>query len=123
MAKVSTRIFRRISVFKNFIKFDHCKILIKQVRSFVLLLAFPWAAFADDQGGSVNQILSNLTGLLTGTIGTSIATVAVISLGFGCFIVGRISKKTFFTTFAGIALIFGGSTLVNALLQGVSGGH
>lgn len=76
----------------------------------------PNALFAVDT--DVQQTLQNLLTYLTGPIAVVIATLAIVGLGFGCFVSGRISKTTFFSTFMGIALIFGASSVISMLTHG-----
>ncbi len=73
-------------------------------------LLFPRAVFADV---SVQSVMKNFLDYFTSEIATLIATIAIIGLGIGCFLMGKISKTAFFTTFVGIALIFGASALVS----------
>ena len=75
-------------------------------------LIFPRCLLADS---SVDSIMQAFLDYFTGKIATLIATIAIIGLGVGCFLMGKISKTAFFTTFVGIALMFGAGALVKTL--------
>ncbi len=82
-------------------------------------LLFPASSFAAST--DVQETLQRLIAYITGPVGVSIATLAIIGLGIGCFVLGRVSKPAFFSTFSGIALVFGAGTFTNYLAGGVGG--
>ncbi len=94
----------------NFLNFDFLWRFL-----FVFLvpeLIFPCCLFADS---TVDSIMQGFLDYFTGTIAKLIATAAIIGLGVGCFLMGKISKTAFFTTFTGIALMFGAKALMDLI--------
>ena len=75
--------------------------------------SFPSFALSAD----LSSTLTNFLSYLTGTMGKTVASIAVVGVGFGCFGLGRIPKATVVAVVIGVGLIFGASALI-ATLQG-----
>jgi type IV secretion system protein VirB2 len=80
----------------------------------VALLVLPELAFAAGPGETTAQ---NVLNWLTGTIARSIATIAVVAVGYGC-LKGRIEFERGIAVIAGIVFIFGAATVVNMASAG-----
>lgn len=80
----------------------------------------PGMAFATDSGGAasasnaIEMVFCNVINMMTGTTGKSIATVAVIAVGIGALL-GKVSWGMALIVALGVALVFGASTIVQAL--------
>ncbi len=59
--------------------------------------------------------LQNFLDYLTGPLGKVVAALAVVSVGFACFALGKLSKTYVIAVVVGIGLIFGSAALVNTL--------
>lgn len=81
----------------------------------------PMEALATDMGSgtALDRVLCNIVSFFTGAVGKGIATIALIVIGIGA-LMGKISWGMALIVALGIALVFGATTLVNAL--GASGG-
>jgi type IV secretory pathway VirB2 component (pilin) len=80
-----------------------------------------WTSLSDPPGASpIGAALSWLEGTLSGTIATTIAVIAIASLGFG-MLTGRIDLRRGATTIAGCFILFGASSIVAGLRHAVSG--
>jgi type IV secretory pathway VirB2 component (pilin) len=83
-------------------------------RSFRFLIGyltfFPAVACAD-VAGTLNNFLS----YLTGDVGKVVSCLAIVSVGFACFVLGKLPKSYVISVVVGIGLIFGSSALVNTL--------
>jgi type IV secretory pathway VirB2 component (pilin) len=75
----------------------------------VAMLTIPELAFAAGPGETTSQ---NILTWLTGTLARTCATIAVVSVGYGCF-KGRIDWERGIAVITGIVIIFGGATIVN----------
>lgn len=73
------------------------------------MLALPELAYAAGPGETTSQ---NILNWLTGALARTCATIAVVSVGYGCF-KGRIEFERGIAVIAGIVIIFGGATIVN----------
>jgi type IV secretory pathway VirB2 component (pilin) len=71
---------------------------------------FPQIASAD-----VVSTLQNFLDYLTGPLGKVIAALSIVSMGFACFVLGKLPKSYVIAVVVGIGLIFGSSALVNTL--------
>ena len=71
---------------------------------------FPSFACAD-VAGTLNNFLS----YLTGDVGKVVSCLAIVSVGFACFVLGKLPKSYVISVVVGIGLIFGSSALVNTL--------
>jgi type IV secretory pathway VirB2 component (pilin) len=77
---------------------------------FLYLGAFPTLACADVAG-----TLQNFLDYLTGPVGKVVSALAIVSVGFACFALGKLSKTYVIAVVVGIGLIFGSAALVNTL--------
>ncbi len=77
----------------------------------------PDSAFASTN--AIQDVFCNVVGLLTGTTGKAVATVAIIAVGVGALL-GKISCGMALIVAIGVALVFGAGTIVTAL--GAQGG-
>ena len=73
----------------------------------------------EEGGGAITYTLNNIVTALQGTLGKSIATIAVIVLGIGLFL-GRISWPLAIATAVGIGLIFGAVSIIDWVSGGAS---
>lgn len=79
---------------------------------FTYLCLIPLSASAD-----VTSALTALQTILMGAWGKLAATIAIIALGFGCFVMGKVSKVWFISIVIGIGIVFGAPTLVALFSQ------
>jgi type IV secretory pathway VirB2 component (pilin) len=93
-----------------------CKTSIKLFATIFAFTLIQSSAFATTSGG----ILCNALGFFTGNLGKTLALFALIALGVSFFL-GKISWGTVLAVAFGIACIFGGSAIVNALSGTASG--
>ncbi len=77
-------------------------------------------AGAAGAAGTTGNILCNALSLFTGNLGKTLAIFALIALGVS-FFMGKISWGTVLAVAFGIACIFGGATIVNAISGASSG--
>jgi type IV secretory pathway VirB2 component (pilin) len=78
---------------------------------FILFMsALPMTARADVAG-----TLNNFFGYLTGDLGKSIAAIAIVGVGFGCFALGKIPKSYVIAVVTGVGIIFGAKALLKVL--------
>jgi type IV secretion system protein VirB2 len=75
-------------------------------------------SFAQNFNG-VNAFMSKIVSAITGPIGISISSIAVIAIGFS-FMTGRMDWTFAVSIVLGIAIVFGGAAFLNGV--GVSGG-
>ncbi|MGO6747976.1 TrbC/VirB2 family protein [Rhizobium ruizarguesonis] len=75
-------------------------------------------SFAQNFNG-VNAFMSKIVSAITGPIGISISSIAVIAIGFS-FMTGRMDWTFAVSVVLGIAIVFGGAAFLNGV--GVSGG-
>ncbi len=78
---------------------------------FIYVGIFPSLACAD-VAGTLNNFLS----YLTGDVGKFVSCLAIVSVGFSCFVLGKLPKSYVISVVLGIGLIFGSSALVNTLV-------
>lgn len=71
----------------------------------------PGVAYAE---GVIGDVLCDVAGWFTGTIGQGIATLAVIIIGIGA-LMGKVSWGMAIIVGIGVAVIFGASTIVGEL--------
>jgi type IV secretion system protein VirB2 len=69
---------------------------------------------------AIETTLCNVVNSLTGGIGRSVATIAIIALAIGLFL-GKLSWGLALATALGIAMVFGAPTVVVWLSKGVDG--
>ncbi len=65
-------------------------------------------------GTALDNVLCNIVSFFTGAVGKGIATIALIIIGIGA-LMGKISWGMALIVALGIALVFGATTLVDAL--------
>jgi type IV secretory pathway VirB2 component (pilin) len=82
-------------------------------------IVFVADAFASSSASGLTQVLSNVVAGLTGPIGKTIATIAVIVLGIGLF-TGKLSWPLALATAIGIGMIFGSSSIVTWLTGNIT---
>jgi type IV secretory pathway VirB2 component (pilin) len=63
----------------------------------------------------LESTLTAFSTLLTGTIGKTVAGIALVGVGFGCFGLGKIPKSYLIAVVVGIGIVFGAAALVNTL--------
>lgn len=66
-----------------------------------------YAAFVDT--------LQNTLNYLTGSVGTALATIAIVGAGIGCFGLGKVPKGYLIAIVVGIGLIFGATGIINVI--------
>ncbi len=98
----------KLTSFKSFAKF-----------ALVLASSLLFSQFAMASTGT--NILCNALNLFTGNLGKTLAIFALIALGVS-FFMGKISWGTVLAVAFGIACIFGGATIVNAISGGSGSG-
>ena len=76
---------------------------------FSSLLPFP--AFASLGGNDISTALRNVEDLITGEIGTTLCTLAIIGVGFAWLKLGKIEKEGALTAILGIGIIYSASYL------------
>lgn len=74
------------------------------------LLCMPMIACAD-----VSDTLNDFFAYLTGDIGKAIAMLAIVSVGFGCFVMGKVSKSYVIAVVIGIGIIFSARAILTAI--------
>lgn len=76
----------------------------------IYMLFLPIMARADVAG-----TLNDFFGYLTGDVGKTVAALAIVGAGFGCFHMGKMSKMTFVGIVLGIGLVFGAKAMLGVL--------
>jgi TrbC/VIRB2 family pilin len=76
----------------------------------VYLALLPLFACAD-----VVSTLNDFLLYLTGPLGKVVATLAIVGVGFACFVMGRLPKSAVLAVVVGIGLIFGASAMLSML--------
>ncbi len=100
------KLFRNKSIANN----QEKKALAKKrgsVNLFVYLMFMPILAHA-----SFADSLSAVNHYMTGTIGTTIATLAIVGVGYGVLVAGKIHKIWLVSTIVGVGFLFGAGPLV-----------
>jgi len=95
-------------------------LVIAAVAVFAML---PLEAMAVDKGKetSLDNMLCNVVSFFTGAVGKGIATLALIIVGIGA-LMGKVSWGMAIIVALGVAVIFGATTLVDALGGGTGDG-
>ena len=92
--------------------------LTKTGVSFFIIL-FPLIAqassFGDDGSFSLVTALSDLIGILSGTIGGAVCVLAITCVGYGWLHSGRIEKGPAIVAIVGISVIFSAAWIANTL--------
>ncbi len=81
-------------------------------------LSFAGAAAADAQNNDIVQILCNVINFITGGIGKAIAIIILISLAISLFL-GKVSWGLAIAVAVGMGILFGATTVINAITAGV----
>ena len=90
----------------------------------MLILAMPELSFAgaaaaaDAQNNDIVQILCNVINFITGGIGKAIAIIILISLAISLFL-GKVSWGLAIAVAVGMGILFGATTVINAITAGV----
>ena len=85
----------------------------KRIMALFAGLLLPCLSYADIDGGTdPNAVLQAAFNYIDGTIGKSVAVLALAGTGFACFGLGKIPKMYFFAVLTGIAIIFGASNIM-----------
>ena len=79
--------------------------------AFIAILAGPDLALAQDLS-PVSTMLTTVQAALTGPIGKAIATIAVIGVGYACFL-GRLNWTLFAMVLVGAVLVFFADDLID----------
>lgn len=91
--------------------------MMSLVMAFVAAYAvalLPMDVMAQDEPGALVNVLCNVVGWFTGSIGAGIATLAIIVIGIGA-LMGKVSWGMAIIVGLGVGVIFGAPTIVNAL--------
>lgn len=76
------------------------------------------AAFAAGVPSAMGSVICSVIAMIQGTLGRALATLAVLTLGFGALL-GRVTYGQAAIVAAGIGVIFGAATLATTMLGGV----
>jgi type IV secretion system protein VirB2 len=79
----------------------------------ICVLLLPDQAMASGSN-AIEVVFCNIVGVLNGTTGKAVATVAIIAVGVGALL-GKISWAMALIVALGIALVFGAGSIVNAI--------
>jgi len=63
----------------------------------------------------VTDTLTNFLGYLTGSMGKAVAGLAIVSVGFGCFAMGKVPKGYVIAVVVGVGVIFGAKAILSML--------
>lgn len=85
--------------------------LFKKMIPLVLLSLNPLAAFASLGNNAIANGLDNLIDLITGEVGTSLCTLAIIGVGFLWLKLGKLEKEQALAVIIGIGVIYSASWL------------
>ncbi len=83
-------------------------------------LSFPLTAFASSGDDKLKSALAGITDYITGTLGTSLCTLAIIGTGFLWLKTGHLEKEQAVGTMLGIGLIYSASYIVGTVM-GIGG--
>jgi hypothetical protein len=84
-------------------------------RLFFLGALMPLSAFADDAGDTIASTLRNLLGFVSGTWGSLICTMAIVGVGFACFVMGVIPVSRAVSVAVGAACVMGAPRLLGLI--------
>lgn len=84
--------------------------LASQIYLAAYLFLLPLFAAAD-----VVSTLNDFLLYLTGPVGKVAATLAIVGVGFACFVLGKLPKSAVVAVVLGTGIIFGASTLLSIL--------
>lgn len=91
------------------------KICIKKKLTPIFFMVLPSLSFASTDTVSFTDALNNFLSYLTGDVGKAIALLAIVGVGYGCFVLGKLSKGAACTTVLGIGIVFGAHGLLGVL--------
>jgi len=93
------------------------------IAAVAIFAMLPLEALAADRGAgtALDNVLCNIVSFFTGAVGKGIATIALIIIGIGA-LMGKISWGMALIVAMGIAMVFGATTLVDALGAKDAGG-
>ena len=95
---------------------QHLKKTARAVHTFALTAFILWSCpLTAHASGSLESTVSNFLSYLTGTLGKTLAGLAIVSVGFGCFVLGRVPKEYVIAVVVGVGLVFGCNALVSQL--------
>lgn len=89
---------------------------------FAAVMLVPDLAHAGDIDDALSKPLCELVGLITGTTGRAIATIAIIVIGVGA-LMGKISWGMAIIVALGIAIVFGAGAILESLGTEVADGE
>ncbi len=89
---------------------------VKQKIITVCCGVLPSFAFAGSDTVSFTDALNNFLSYLTGDVGKAVALLAIVGVGYGCFVLGKLSKGAACTTVLGIGIVFGAHGLLGVLI-------
>ena len=94
------------------------KVFKKAQSAFNVLISMllPVPCFASLGGNDIATALNNVRDLITGEIGTTLCTLAVIGVGFAWLKFGKIEKEVALTAILGIGVIYSASYLTTTTL-------
>jgi type IV secretory pathway VirB2 component (pilin) len=82
-------------------------------------LLMPLSAFADDgDGDKIHGALQNLLTFVSGTWGSVICTMAIVGVGFACFVMGSIPVSRAISVAIGAACVMGAPRLLDLITGG-----
>lgn len=99
----------------------------KQLVKFVLtsaavcLVAFEPSIAAANAGDGLTNAANKILGLLTGTLGKAVATIAVVVMGLMAMF-GKLEWERAFKVILGIAIVFGAASIIQLIGGDVIGG-
>lgn len=92
------------------------------VSAVVCLVAFePSLAMAGDPGDGLTNAANKILGLLTGTLGKAVATIALVVMGLMAMF-GKLEWERAFKVILGIAIVFGAASIIKLIGGKVIGG-
>ena len=80
-------------------------------------LLMPLSAFADDED-KIKSALENLLLFVSSTWGTLICSLAIVGVGFACFVMGSIPVSRAIAVAIGAACVMGAPRLLNLIAGG-----
>jgi type IV secretory pathway VirB2 component (pilin) len=84
------------------------------------VVLLPMDSMAQATPTGLSEVLCNVVGWFTGTIGKALATLAIIVIGIGA-LMGKVSWGMAIIVGLGVGVIFGAESIVDALSSGAAG--
>ena len=84
---------------------------VRFVFNILVSMLLPVPCFASLGGNDIATALNNLVDLITGEIGTTLCTLAIIGVGFAWLKFGKIEKEIALSVILGIGIIYSASYL------------